>query len=213
MSRLLVFGGSGRTGRLFVAEALAAGHEVDAFVRDPDRLGESTDVPGLAVLSGDVTHPADVAPAVASARPDVVVSLIAPRHERDELLYSVGTAAIIAAMDGAGIKRLIAVSAEGVRVARGELPLGYQAVMLYPGLGGIYDDIGLMEDEVMASDLDWTLVRPAVLTDGAATGQYRVVEGDTVPGGMRVSRADVSAFLLRIVETGEFRCAKVALAM
>ncbi len=206
---IFVVGASGRTGRLFVLDALAAGHEVTAFVRDPARLRLEPQA-GLRVAEGDVLTPGDLQRDLAGC--EAVVSLLAPRHEQDERIYSAGTAAIIAAMETTGVRRLVAVSAEGVRVARGELPLGYRAVLLLPGLDAIYDDIGVMEDEIVASDLDWTIVRPAVLTDGPATGRARVVGGDTVPGGLLVSRADLAAFLLRCVAEDLYRCRRVALA-
>lgn len=49
---LIIFGASGSTGRLLVDQALAAGHCVTAFVRDPARL--STKHPQLRVAVGDV---------------------------------------------------------------------------------------------------------------------------------------------------------------
>jgi putative NADH-flavin reductase len=208
--RIVVVGASGRTGRLFVTDALAAGHEVVALVRDSSRLG----VPAsdrLTVVEGDVLEGADpLSRAIAGC--DAVVSLLAPRHERDERIYSLGTAAIVAAMEAAGVRRLFAVSAEGVRVARRELPLGYRAVLLLPGLDEIYDDIGVMEDEIEASGLEWTIVRPAVLRDGARAPAVRSVPGATVPGGLLVSRADLSAFMLECVERDLYRCERVALA-
>ncbi len=59
-----------------------------------------------------------------------------------------------------------------------------------------------MEGDVMLSDLDWTIVRPARLTDGPQTGEYRVVEGGPVPGGSKVSRADAAALILKAAEAG-----------
>ena len=208
--RLFVAGASGRTGRLLVRGALDRGHEVTALVRDRTRAA----LPGhehLTVVEGDVmAGPDRLATSIADCA--VVVSLLAPRHERDVRIYSEGTANLLAAMGAVGVTRLVAVSAEGVRVARGTLPLAYRAVLLLPGLDTVYDDIGEMEEAVMASDLVWTLVRPAVLTDGPATDAYRSRVGDVVPGGLLVSRADLARFLLVVVEQDRFRCEKVALA-
>ena len=39
--KLVVFGASGATGRQIVEQALAAGHEVTAFVRNPAHLPSS----------------------------------------------------------------------------------------------------------------------------------------------------------------------------
>lgn len=49
--RIAIFGASGRTGRPLVEQALEAGHEVRALVRDPSKLTESHG--RLAVIRGD----------------------------------------------------------------------------------------------------------------------------------------------------------------
>jgi uncharacterized protein YbjT (DUF2867 family) len=55
-----------------------------------------------------------------------------------------------------------------------------------------------MEPEVKASGLDWTILRPTLLTNGALTGRFVVSTGR--PAANRVSRADVAAAMLRAVE-------------
>ncbi|HZK48634.1 MAG TPA: NAD(P)H-binding protein, partial [Thermoleophilia bacterium] len=41
--KVVVFGATGRTGRLLVEGALARGHDVTAFVRAPNKLGALRD--------------------------------------------------------------------------------------------------------------------------------------------------------------------------
>jgi uncharacterized protein YbjT (DUF2867 family) len=48
----------------------------------------------------------------------------------------------------------------------------------------------------MASELDWTLVRPITLTNGPATGDYVAEEAPKIRLSSRISRADVAAFML-----------------
>jgi uncharacterized protein YbjT (DUF2867 family) len=55
-----------------------------------------------------------------------------------------------------------------------------------------------MEPEVKASGLEWTILRPTLLTNGPLTGRYTVSEAR--PATNRVSRADVAAAMLRAVE-------------
>jgi putative NADH-flavin reductase len=55
-----------------------------------------------------------------------------------------------------------------------------------------------------ASDLDWTMVMPPMLTNGAARGSYRV-DGDALPrNGSRISRADVADFMLQQLTTSSW---------
>jgi uncharacterized protein YbjT (DUF2867 family) len=67
----------------------------------------------------------------------------------------------------------------------------------------------LVRDSVAAakiiaeSNLDWTLVRPPVLTDGPKTGNYKV---GALTNGMplRISRADVAEFMLSCLVEDRF---------
>jgi putative NADH-flavin reductase len=58
-------------------------------------------------------------------------------------------------------------------------------------------DMRRMEDIVRDSDLDWTIMRPPMLTDGRGTGSYRTAVDRNVRGGIRVSRADLADGILR----------------
>jgi putative NADH-flavin reductase len=53
-----------------------------------------------------------------------------------------------------------------------------------------------MERVVRDSDLDWTLLRAARLTNGPRTGTYRVAYDTKLAGAWSISRADVAHFLL-----------------
>jgi uncharacterized protein YbjT (DUF2867 family) len=66
-------------------------------------------------------------------------------------------------------------------------------------LRGVYQDKTRQEEIVRASRLDWTLVRPALLTNGSTKG-VQAVKAFTQLSGIYVgtiSRADVAAFCLR----------------
>jgi len=60
----------------------------------------------------------------------------------------------------------------------------------------VYDDMQRMEAIIERSELDWTIVRPARLLDGPATGSYRTVTNGLVPKGGTITRADVAHLLL-----------------
>jgi len=55
---------------------------------------------------------------------------------------------------------------------------------------------------VKASGLDWTIVRPTLLTNGPRTGQYRVLTDLEGLHGGRISRADCADCLLRAMVEG-----------
>jgi putative NADH-flavin reductase len=209
--RLLVAGASGRTGRLLVARALERGHDVTALVRDPSAfpaVGER-----LTVVTGDVLAPETLPSAVAGQ--DAVVSVLAPRPRTDGRVYVEGTRNLADAAARAGVRRFVAVSAEGADTGNGArgLPLAYRLVMRIPVVARLYPDVARMEEDLRArTDLDWTIVRPPILTNGPGTGVYRVVGAPVVPGGLRLSRADLAGFLLGLAESGDHVRESVAVA-
>jgi putative NADH-flavin reductase len=198
--KLLVVGASGRTGRLVVEQALGHGHEVTAFVRDPARLTMSHE--RLRVVVGDATAPATFAPALEGQ--DAVVSILGASHGSPPTVLADGAANLVRAMTARGIMRLVIVSAAGVGGHTGELPLLARAFSLMPVMRAIHEAQEAMEGEVMLSALDWTIVRAATLTSKERTGHYRVVEGPIVPGGKRIARGDLAAFVLKVAETGRY---------
>ncbi|OEV10933.1 NAD(P)-dependent oxidoreductase [Streptomyces nanshensis] len=203
--RLTVFGATGGTGRQLVQQALDAGHQVTAVVRDPARLTVRNEEPArLDVVTADVTDPAALAPAVAGR--DAVLSALGAPSNKAAGIASRGTRAMLAAMADGGVRRYIGVSAAPV-VAWGEgesLLFRRVAVPLVRrALRAVYADLAVMEEAVQASGLDWTLVRPPKLTDGAATGRYQRVVGGNVRRSHSVSRADLATAILAMVDDPE----------
>jgi putative NADH-flavin reductase len=193
--RITLFGATGGTGRQFIQQASAAGHDVTAVVRDPDRLAESH--PRLQVLRADVMDPVAIESAVADR--DAVVSAIGSRAGRVPTTVCADSAtSIIMAMRSAGVRRLVVVSA-GTLTTEGDGPL--MRLVMKPLLGKLLEhtilDKRRMEEIVRASGLDWTILRPPMLTDAPHTGVYRSAINRNVRGALRVSRADVADCVLR----------------
>lgn len=195
--RLLIAGAAGRTGRILVRLALEHGHEVTALVHDPARTLPAHE--RLAVVAGEADDPAVVAPLVAGS--DAVISVLSHPGAPVVTVFSRGTRALADAAQAAGVRRLVAVSAEPVGIDSARLPLVFRVVLLLPRLHIVYEDMARMESDLLSRHgLDWTIVRPAVLTAMPARGRYRTEVGDLVDGGVTISRGDLAAFLLRVVE-------------
>ena len=205
--RLLVLGASGATGREIVRQALGHGHEVTALVRDPSRF-EVADA-HLRVVVGDATDATAIASAVEGQ--DAVASALGAHGERPVRVYSDGIADTIHAMTARGGRRLVVVSAAYVGGSAG-LPLSLRLLGRAPGVSALREDMERMEGDVQLSDLDWTIVRAAALTNGPFTGVYRTVENAAVPGGRRISRADLAALVLKCAEGSHFLRRTVAVA-
>lgn len=190
--RITVFGASGGIGTEVVRQALAAGEEVTAVIRDTATLEvEGSD--RLRVVRAQVTDPEAIRPAFDST--DAVVSALGPRRGEGARICSTGTASILQAMSRTGKRRLVVVSAGGAFIDEGD---GFfMRHVLKPWivqrlLRESFADLRVMEAAVRASGLDWTIVRPPALSDRLRTGRYRTEVDRNVRGGLKISRADVA---------------------
>ena len=79
--------------------------------------------------------------------------------------------------------------------SRGHGGFFYDNIFLPLLLSGGYADKTRQEAVIKQSNLDWVIVRPGALSNGAAKGQYRVMlDGNYEIKG--IARADVAAFVL-----------------
>jgi putative NADH-flavin reductase len=193
--KVTVFGATGGIGTHVVRQALDAGHEVVAVVRDPARL----DVPacaGLQVMRADVMDVDAIVPAVEGA--DAVVSALGPRPGGPPNVCSDGAQSILRTMYKSGVSRLVMVSASLYFVDKGESPLNrYLAKPIIQRiLRAGAEDIRRMEQEIRVSTTEWTLMRPPRLLDnpGRGRGHYRTAIDRNI--GMSVARADVADAIL-----------------
>ncbi|NLE23451.1 MAG: NAD(P)H-binding protein [Actinobacteria bacterium] len=192
---VLIVGATGRTGRLLTQGALERGHDVTALVRDPLKLGDLAS--RVQVVTGDVLDGGAVSDAV-HGREAVLVALSASHRRNAPAVNALGTLNVIRSMQRYGARRLIVLSASGTRPGRDpNLPWIFDRVIKPVLLGPAYDDLRRMETSVRQSELDWTIVRVSgALTDGPARGVYRSEPGYSLPGGRRISRADVAEHML-----------------
>jgi uncharacterized protein YbjT (DUF2867 family) len=111
-------------------------------------------------------------------------------------LFSDATRILVDAMEEKGVKRLISVTGLGAGDSRGHGGLLYNAA-LWLFLGRVYADKDAQEWIIRRSHLDWTIVRPSVLTTGPVTGAYRVLVYARDWRSGFISRADVADFLVK----------------
>ncbi|MBT2517641.1 NAD(P)H-binding protein [Streptomyces sp. ISL-90] len=205
--RIAVLGASGRTGGLVVHEARSRAHEVVAVVRRaasaPDgtieRIAEGRDAAALArALSGC----------------DAVVFAIGPSGmNADHSVMRESMPALVEAMRIAGVRRLVVVSASGPFTDGDDPFLRFVAKPIAQRiLREPFSDFVATEPLVRSSELDWTIVRPPQLKDGAARGRYRRADGAGVPFGVSIRRADLARAVLDVLEDDETVGATITVA-
>lgn len=195
---VLVIGAAGKTGRAVVEQAVAAGHHVTAFVH------HATEYPAPAnvrVVEGDATDSAAMDAAVLSQ--DAVLDTIGGKTPYKATTLEASAAhAIIAAMLRHGVRRLVVTSMLGVGDSTANAPI-YERLLVATFLRGADQDKTAMEGVVDTSELDWVILRPAILTDGPATGHVRVFEAETGENAHKITRADLAAFMVAQLTTDE----------
>lgn len=196
--KLTVFGATGGIGGEIVRQALAAGHEVTAVVRDPARLSATGE--GLEAFRADLTDPEAVRAAVSGR--DAVLSGLGARKKADAGITTVLTRTVVRAMEAEGVRRLVVVSAAPVGPPAERRPVADRLVgsLVSRILKPVYDDLRVMEADLASSATDWTSVRPPRLQDKPVTGVYRKVVGGTPTSGRFIGRADVAHAMLAAID-------------
>lgn len=189
--KITIIGGSQGTGAQLASLAHQAGHEVTAV----SRRGLSPD--GVRAIAGDARDPAVAAQAVAGA--DAVVITVggaagSPGHR------TAVTQSLLKAMQDAGVRRVVVQSTLGAGDSAAQLPAPMR-LMTRIALAKPLADHNGQEQAVRGFGLDWSIVRPAGLTNKPPTHNWRVLqaaESGKVYGS--IPRGDLAACLLGIVQ-------------
>jgi putative NADH-flavin reductase len=209
---LTIVAATGGIGRQLVQQALAAGHEVTAVVRNPDKITAP-----VRIVQADLSHPDEVALQGAVKGTDAILSGLGARTNAEAGVAWRGTQALVDAARATDVRRLVVVSAAPIGTVPS--PGNPHPPRHDPGDGFFmrqlgarfartafrthYADLARMEDVVRGSGLDWTISRPPKLTDKPLTGHYRTALGRNVRGGFSVSRADVAHQMLHCLDQPE----------
>lgn len=193
-------GGTKGIGLATVDEALRRGIAVRAMARGADTMTRQD--AGLEWFAGDAQDRADVARALDGV--DAVIFALGIKESVAMLwqpvsLFSDATRILLPAMETARVSRLLAVTGFGAGRSKAAMSrperMGHRAL-----LGRPYADKDVQEAIVAASSLDWTIVRPVILTHGARSGKVAVRDDPATWRNGLISRADVAVYLLDAVE-------------
>lgn len=199
--RILILGATGGTGRQLVDQALEQEHEVTAFVRDPAKLPVRHD--RLRVVTGDVTAEGPALVDAMRGKDAVISALGTGQSLAPHALMEQAAPRIVAAMEAAGVKRIVWMSAFGVGDTFDEVPV-LPRVFMRTLLARIYADKAAGEKVLKGSPLAWTVVYPTGLTNGPRTENFRFGEHLPMHGFPTVSRADVAEFLIEEVDDDQY---------
>jgi putative NADH-flavin reductase len=198
--KIAIFGASGSTGLLLTQRSLYAGHQVTALLRNPQSFSLRA---AVHVVQGSVFDPAVVEQTVDGA--DVVLSALGANSLRREEVLERAVPVIVRAMQKKGVRRIIVLGSAGARPdALAKQPawrrwiierLVYRTLLKWPVASQRSQYATLA-----ASDLDWTMVMPPMLTHGRGRGKWRI-DGDALPpNASHISRHDVATFMMQQID-------------
>ena len=198
--KIVIFGASGHIGRILVSQALNNGYNVTAFVRNPKSIVIKNK--NLSIHVGDIGNYEQVADAIKGN--EVVISVLGNRTGsvvfKSTTVISEGLENIIKAMKQHTVKRLLFVTSFGLNKSM-FLP---QKIFIKTVLRNIFAQMPRQEKSISQSGLDYTIVRPARLTDEPSVGEYSAAEDLYIGPFSHISRTAVADFLLQQLVSKKF---------
>jgi putative NADH-flavin reductase len=208
--RILVIGGSGRTGKLVIQELLHRGHKTTTLVRKLEPMQPEIDA-GLKVVIGTPLNLEDVRKAFTSSNPDVViVTLSAPRADDSPFaavvapprLMADSVSNVVTIMKGFQTSKVVIMQAFGVAESWVNMHCVMRLMMSKSNMIYQYDDHNLVTAETKASGQNYVFVRPSRLVEGEAKDVREWSEnGRDVPVMGTITRNSVARFLVQASES------------
>ena len=192
MSRVIVVGGSGRTGSLIVAALKKAGHAPVATIRSAAhtaalvKLGAET-----ALLDLKESTLEDWTRVLRGA--DAVIFAAGSSTGESSAIDRIGVRRTVSAAEKAGVARYIAIASIGASTG-----MKLEGDWATPEMRDYYKQKRAGNALIRASSLKWTIIEPGELTDGKPTGKVTLSEADILQKS--VSRADVAAVAVAVLD-------------
>lgn len=185
---IVIFGASGRVGRLVVIEALAAGHQVTAFVHNHNPF-EAEDK--LRIVQGSIDDASAVATALAGS--EAVICTLGSWKTKQKNVVSRGVQNILTGMGATNTRRIILLTGSGAYWSGDKLSMydRLSHVLLLCIAPRILRDGEAAIATLEHSQTDWTIIRsPGMKSSGKPA--YALSTRIGSPLSM-VSRASVAA--------------------
>ena len=196
--KIAVIAANGRSGKVFVEQALAAGHSIRAGVRGE---GIPAEHPNLTIVPCDATNAQDVERLIKGQ--DIVISFIGHVKNSPARVQTEAMRTLERAMTKQGITRLVSLTGTGVRMPGDKIGL----VDWFLNTSIRYIDPARIQDGkdhvafLQQSSLDWTVIRVLKLQNIAPKPFTLRSHG---PTKWVVGREEVAQAALQVIEEKSF---------
>jgi len=200
-SKILILGATGPTGRHIVRQAVARGYDVTVLVRSPEK---AADLNGVGIVVGDARDENALRQAV-KGRDAVISALGTPASPfREVTLLSTATRMLVDAMKAEGVARLVAITGIGAGDSAGHGDFLFDNLIFPLLLRKVYADKNRQESIIKENALDWTVVRPSILSNKRGGKTVRALTNLQNFHGGSISREDVATFVLDQVTSDQW---------
>lgn len=171
--KIVIFGATGLSGKVILKEALSKKHQVTVLVRNANDV--KIQDKNLTVVQGSVLDRNTVNEVLKNQ--DAVIQSLGvggKGNGKPTTFVSDANKIIIEEMEKTNVKRYIAMSNIGAGNSYAFMPWIFRKLILpyfMKWLQVIVDDKNRMEPMIMSSNLDWTIVRSAGMTEKPAKGR------------------------------------------
>lgn len=195
-----LFGATGRTGEELLQKLLDRGHSLKLLVRSPGKVEIEDE--RIEIITGDLQDPASVAQTISGC--DAVISAAGPVKSSPPGMMDTAAANTVEALGRSGIKRLVWLTGAGVLDRRDAPSFSRKIIRGIMKLvaGQVLADSEAAYHRIIASDLDYTVVRAPVLSTKPGGGTLSA--GYAPPKPSPVSRQDLAEFMISCLEKGEY---------
>ena len=205
--KILLIGGTGRTGRLALQKAIDDKHEVTVIVRDPLKLNGIN----AKIIQGTPYDIDTVRSAVKDCEAVICTLNISRmsdspwaklRSPRDLISKSIENA--LAAMKENNIKRIISLSALGAGDSKEKMQFIFNLFVSISNLKYAYMNHTRQEELLAKSDTDWTVIRLPMLTNDQGEREILINRNDNVRLNRNINRESVARFILSILSDEKY---------
>ena len=192
---ITLFGATGRVGKRIITTALSLGNTVKAFARSIDAfIDKDIANENFEAIKGYVFDEDEVYNAIKNS--DAVLSALGGDVSGADKTRSLGMKNIIAQMQKANVKRIVAVG--GMGTLKDDT---YELIQLRPNYPERFKAVSREHlqayEYLKASNLEWTFVCPPDIIDGDANGKYITREDyPPSPNLKKISTGNLALFMV-----------------
>jgi uncharacterized protein YbjT (DUF2867 family) len=192
--RVVVIGGSGRTGRLIVEQLVKAGHETVATIRNSKHMASMVKL-GAETVMLDLEESTGPDFQAQFKGADAIIFAAGSAEGESSAIDRAGVTKTVRAAKSAGVKRYLAIASIGASTG-----MKLSGDFNTEEMRDYYKQKRAGNKHIRESGLDWTILEPTSLTIGKATGKVKLSEEQLDPD-TTISRADVAAVLVALLGT------------